>query len=236
VHASLRQLLSLRDGAPVDALCQVHVAECSLCQRELARLQDITAALRALPDTRAPEDGWAAVRARLHRRGADGAAQGPGGWRAWIPGRGYGTRQALFEGMLAGAIAVFAIVAVRLGSSADALPRSSVAEAGATPAGRVVRPTLEQLLAKVQEQEVRLARLERAEAGLGAAERRAHPARLTAIKERIALLDHYCLTEGELPPDVQYQVMLERVSLMDELLSEYVWNEVPGAVQASFEF
>ena len=41
MHANLQQLLSIRDGAPVDAECRAHVAECRYCQRELEQLDQI---------------------------------------------------------------------------------------------------------------------------------------------------------------------------------------------------
>lgn len=50
MHASIEQLLSLRDGEPVAAEVTAHVAGCGLCSRELTRLRRLRAGLRSLPD------------------------------------------------------------------------------------------------------------------------------------------------------------------------------------------
>jgi len=66
MHARLDELLSLRDGAPVDARVRAHVDECAECAGELARTESVQQRLRALAP--APElgaDGWAGVQARL---------------------------------------------------------------------------------------------------------------------------------------------------------------------------
>jgi hypothetical protein len=66
MHARIDELLSLRDGAPVDARVQAHVASCADCAAELARTVALRERLQALP--RAPEggvDAWPALQARL---------------------------------------------------------------------------------------------------------------------------------------------------------------------------
>jgi len=66
MHARLDELLSLRDGAPVDARVRAHVDECPVCAAELARLSAVQERLRALPPAPAPDcDGWVDVRSRL---------------------------------------------------------------------------------------------------------------------------------------------------------------------------
>lgn len=66
MHARLDELLSLRDGAPVEARVGAHVAECADCRAALARAESMQARLRALPPAPDPvRDGWDRVRARV---------------------------------------------------------------------------------------------------------------------------------------------------------------------------
>jgi hypothetical protein len=66
MHARLDELLSLRDGAPVDARVRAHVDECAQCAAELARTESLQQSLRALPPVPdAAADGWAEVQSRL---------------------------------------------------------------------------------------------------------------------------------------------------------------------------
>lgn len=61
-HASLDQLLGLRDGEPQAGVAD-HVARCERCASELDQLHQAAARLRALPVRRPPRDRWPAVRA-----------------------------------------------------------------------------------------------------------------------------------------------------------------------------
>lgn len=61
MHATTEQLLSLRDGQPVDAGPAAHVAGCERCQRELRGLARMQAGLRRLPALQPPGDLWRAV-------------------------------------------------------------------------------------------------------------------------------------------------------------------------------
>jgi len=66
MHARLDELLSLRDGAPVDARVRAHVDACAECAAELARAESLQESLRALaPVPDAAADGWAEVQSRL---------------------------------------------------------------------------------------------------------------------------------------------------------------------------
>jgi len=66
MHARLDELLSLRDGAPVDARVRAHVDECAECAAELSRAESLQRSLRALaPAPDAAADGWTEVRSRL---------------------------------------------------------------------------------------------------------------------------------------------------------------------------
>ena len=66
MHARLDELLSLRDGAPVDARVRAHVDDCAQCATELARTESLQQGLRALPPVPdAAADGWVEVQSRL---------------------------------------------------------------------------------------------------------------------------------------------------------------------------
>jgi hypothetical protein len=66
MHARLDELLSLRDGAPVDARMRAHVEDCGSCAAGLASTRALRERLRALPPVReAAPDGWADVQSRL---------------------------------------------------------------------------------------------------------------------------------------------------------------------------
>jgi hypothetical protein len=61
MHATTEQLLSLRDGAAVDASTRAHVATCAQCQQALAATARVRAELRALPSLQPPRDLWGAI-------------------------------------------------------------------------------------------------------------------------------------------------------------------------------
>lgn len=68
MHARLDELLSLRDGALVDARVRAHVEQCAECAAQLARVTVLQQRLRALPPVgEPPADGWFEVQARLAR-------------------------------------------------------------------------------------------------------------------------------------------------------------------------
>lgn len=77
------QLLSLRDGHPVDATALAHLEGCSSCGKELERLRSLRFALKALPDISPPPYDGAGIRARLrssrvYRAATAAAAAGVG--------------------------------------------------------------------------------------------------------------------------------------------------------------
>ncbi len=234
MHANLQQLLSLRDGAPVDAAVREHVAGCRHCQRELEQLECVTRGLRTLPDQDAPPSAWTEIRARLRRE--TGTAQPvSGGWRHALmaPFRGeLGVRQALLEGMLASGIAVLAIVCLRVWTAdlQDA-ERQLTAAAALNPAQFSATPanysSAEQILSNRWAKE-RTLELADANVELNLDSRR----RVGELKQRIAMLDHYCLTKKNLSPEEQYSIARRRSRLMDELLDAY---GAPRVIQAKFD-
>lgn len=68
MHARFDQLLSLRDGEPVDSRVATHVADCAECAEALAVASTLRDRLRALPAAAMDGGGWVAVQARLAAR------------------------------------------------------------------------------------------------------------------------------------------------------------------------
>lgn len=66
MHARLDELLSLRDGAPIDARVRAHVDGCPECAAGLALTSTLREQLQALPPAADLNgDGWTAVQSRL---------------------------------------------------------------------------------------------------------------------------------------------------------------------------
>jgi hypothetical protein len=85
MHASLEQLIALRDGEPVDAAIKAHAHACRECNARIDSLADLRTHLSGLPVFGLPEDAWDAIAARVRkydemhaarrrRRGAAGIA------------------------------------------------------------------------------------------------------------------------------------------------------------------
>jgi len=68
MHARLDQLLSLRDGAPVDAGVAMHVKSCTGCAQAVADLSAMRRGLAALPALEGSVNGWQAVQEKLRVR------------------------------------------------------------------------------------------------------------------------------------------------------------------------
>jgi hypothetical protein len=61
MHASLHELLSLRDEVIADSAVVAHVRECVECRAELDRLRAVTSELRGLPSRWTAPDRWADI-------------------------------------------------------------------------------------------------------------------------------------------------------------------------------
>lgn len=82
MHATTEQLLSLRDGQPVDAGAAAHAAGCEQCRHELVRLGRVRAQLQALPQLDPPTGAWRVVAADA----AVAPAAGPARHWQWVAG------------------------------------------------------------------------------------------------------------------------------------------------------
>lgn len=63
-HCTTSELLAVRDGEGTAGAAD-HLADCTVCQRELEMLNQRAAAMRALATRRPPRDRWPVVKAQL---------------------------------------------------------------------------------------------------------------------------------------------------------------------------
>lgn len=66
-HLEMAELLALRDGEG-SAFARAHIESCASCEKELGRLNQIRAELRALPRYTAPRELWPRVAREWERR------------------------------------------------------------------------------------------------------------------------------------------------------------------------
>ena len=85
MHASLEQLISLRDDEPVALEVQQHVRGCGDCARALNELAAFRDSLGALADPPLPADAWSRITANLN---TPAAPQRPS--RRWLMAYGVG--------------------------------------------------------------------------------------------------------------------------------------------------
>jgi hypothetical protein len=65
MHARIEQLLSIRDGDPVDAGIAGHVGECPACSERLRNLALVREQLQSLPALEAPGPSWDRIQSRM---------------------------------------------------------------------------------------------------------------------------------------------------------------------------
>ena len=107
MHATTEQLLSLRDGRPVDAEVAAHAAACPQCIADLRSTERVRAALRALPELEPPRDLWATLPLQ------QATAPEPPAHTPWYWPVGVG---------VAASIALAAALVLNIGGSPDAGP------------------------------------------------------------------------------------------------------------------
>jgi hypothetical protein len=93
MHARIEQLLSIRDGDPVDAGIAGHVGQCPACSERLRNLALVREQLQSLPSLEPPGSSWDRIQSRLAE-----ARPATRGWR----------------GLRAHAMAASAVVAIGL--------------------------------------------------------------------------------------------------------------------------
>jgi hypothetical protein len=193
MHARLDQLLSLRDGAPVDAAIRDHVQQCETCIAKSARLMKMRLNLQSLPTLEAQEEFWRQIEARLQQR----------------PQRRYGFG-------IAAALALVVAGAIAFVGSRDV---SSTPESVARTASKSLAAStseVEQLIAQSRKLEELLAYLpERPQV-----ERVSTAATVDSLEQRIQWLDWRLAyqSDGELDERQAQRLWSERVDLMDSLV------------------
>jgi len=80
MHASLKDLISVRDGQPLAAEAASHLAACGDCRAALVQLEYTRSDLRQLPSIDPPQHSWAAIEQQLRSQPAP-TGSSPG-WRA----------------------------------------------------------------------------------------------------------------------------------------------------------
>ena len=116
MHASIEQLLNLRDAAPEASDVAGHVNGCQRCQAELGRLRIVQVGLQSLPEIPAPEGSWEAL---SRKRPGKGSAK-PMVFTGWF-----------WTGSLAAALAV----AVVLFGLLNQVPRGPESGSGSAMSG-----------------------------------------------------------------------------------------------------
>jgi tetrahydromethanopterin S-methyltransferase subunit F len=196
-HATIEELLNLRDGAAVDATTDAHVAACGECRTELARLHALRAGLRALPPLPPAPESWARVVARVE------------------PPVQLIARRSRMQVAVAGLAASFAI-AVALGAVLLQVPATLSTDGTLATATRS-DPTLEELRGRSQ-------RLESVLAAVAAAPRVTSARSAGAIAELedgIALVDYQLaqLDQSDLDAATRRALWRKRVELMESLVT-----------------
>jgi hypothetical protein len=202
MHAHIHQLLSLRDGEPVDADVARHVEQCSTCAAEAARLHLAQRNLRSLPSMDPPPAAWSGIQSRLQEQP--------------VPAR---IHWSLIAGLVGAAVLVV-VVSVgaidsrqRLEVAAKTVPAPPIAAAVTVPA---VTPTVDQLVAQSRQLDDLLQDLPQRPS----VERIAMAATLDSIEQRIQWLDVQLsfASTAELNERQAQRLWSERVDLMDSLV------------------
>jgi hypothetical protein len=202
MHASIEELLSLRDDEPVAAATAAHVGACAHCRSELEQLRHVRSALGSLPRFEPARGSWEQIVARAGARPAQQRR------RSWA-----------MQGALAAA-AAFAVVAVlRSGDRVEPAPAHPVA-ATAQPAPRATPSELntEALIERSH-------RLERAALAMVRYEPQvvnaSTLATIATLEDQLALVDYRLSLDAvdPLAPEQSHQLWKQRVDLMDSLVN-----------------
>lgn len=210
MHASIEQLVALRDGQPLAVEAATHVRGCAECGQALLRLSTWQQRLRALPAFAAPEDAWTQIVQRLER--PDRARRS-----RWLPMAGVGLVASL-------------AAAVALVSWHSRLPMNPAATNPLS--GLANTPTLTQLQAQSRY-------LESAVQSMNADSNQSivnadTATTVAALEDRIALVD-YAINQASTtpqPPGDLTALWRQRVDLMQSLaavryaqVSAVSWNQ-----------
>lgn len=213
MHASIEQLLNLREAAPEGSGVAAHVNGCERCQAELGRLRIVQLGLLSLPEIPAPEGGWQAVsRARAESDNS--------------------TRPALTGWFWAGSMAAALAVAVVLFGLLNQVPRESgtgvdAAMGGTTPTlasstqGDYPIPAVEandvdELMARSRQLEWTLRAMPEGPQVISADT----AGTISVLEDRVAMIDYSLSMSGdeELSPRQVLGLWRDRVDVMNSLV------------------
>lgn len=211
MHASIEELLSLRDGE--DDAAFAHVASCAQCRAALERLRRTRSALAELPLQEPAPSAWSEIQRR--------AARQPKHSRVWMFTSGMGAAAAL---MIIGLIVLRAERSTPLQPAPLASATSPASDAGAqsaTPTAEVQSPATadsrDALIERSRQLEAALAavRFEPQLVNAGTA------ATIETLEDHIAFVDYRLSMEAEdpLPPEQERRLWQQRVDLMDSLVN-----------------
>lgn len=211
MHANTEQLLSLRDGEPVNPDVRDHLEGCGACQRRLQDLDEVRARLRGLPPVEPPGDLWRAV--------AVGSVERPAR-HSFHWGSGLAIAASFVLGLA---------LLMRVGNEAD--PERAPLET--TPAATVSGPVETENLVNLAALQTRSRKLEALRAAIPRqpqVERAGTAMTIAELEDRIALVDLRLraadalgLTEAQ-----KHALWKERVNLMQSLVQvEYARLQRP---------
>jgi hypothetical protein len=199
MHATTEQLLSLRDGRPVDAGPAAHVAKCGHCRRELEALGQLRARLRALPELNPPRDLWRTV-------AVNAVARPPRAGPRWPLGVG-----------LAASLVLGIVLLVHSMQRPDEGPlrgtTTDLIAATPAPASSVNGATRAELLETSRQLEAAL----RAMPAAPQVTRAGTALTIAELEDRIFEID-FSLNEPQLDPAQERALWQQRVRLMDTLM------------------
>jgi hypothetical protein len=212
MHASIEELLSLRDGE--DDAAFAHVAGCAQCRAELERLRRARTALAELPLQQPAPSAWSGIQRH--------AARQPKHSRVWMFTSGMGVAAAL---MLVGLLVLRAERSTPPVQPAPLASTTSPAnDAGAQSA---TSATDAQSPATADSRDALIERSRQLEAALAAV--RFDPqlvnagtaATIETLQDHIAFVDYRLSMEAEdpLPPEQERRLWQQRVDLMDSLVN-----------------
>jgi len=199
MHASLEQLISLRDEEPVAAEVQQHVRGCSDCARILNQMVAVREGLTALADPPPPAGAWEGIDAAMARR-AVSARQ-----RRWLA---------------AGGTALAASVAAALLIVNPSLRAPAATDAGSTLVGAVTNRPLSVGELKAQSQYLEHAVLNINASADQMAVSAGTASTIAALEDRIALVDYEInsAASGGANQDTRLtQLWKQRVDLLQSL-------------------
>ncbi|HET8552152.1 MAG TPA: hypothetical protein VFM97_06735 [Gammaproteobacteria bacterium] len=201
MHATIAELLSLRDGEPVAVDVSAHVEGCEGCREQLEHLRVVRTGLQALPPVPPPSDRWAEIAAAAY---------------AASPNRHKPARRHLWAAGLAAAMAIAVGAAWLTMSGSHSLPVTPEMQV-ATAAPHTPPADIVALQRQSSQLEMTLRKLRSRDAILSA--RAANT--IANLEDGVAAID-YRLNQGAIqgmPPAQAERLWRQRVGLMRSLVT-----------------